>query len=173
MKTGISTFLLLFAFSSCSTMDLHIKESALSSKPGKILIGFFEKRNMKYEPFFEKNFRDSLRFQFFQLGYNAIVIKPDRSEGNKQGKHDLSSEGIKKIMSRYGGDLFIQGAISEMEIGDIADNKTSTTVIFQIYNKSGEIAGEAQCITSDTIVDASVRNEVTKSFVEKLHDEFK
>ncbi len=168
-------FFMFLIFTSCSTMDLYIKENALLNKPGKILIGYFEKRSIEYEPYIEMNFRDALRFQFFQLGYNSIVVKLDGKDNEKNdfGKRNLKGEEIKKIINSYSGDIYIQGAISERDVGDIADNKTSTSVIFLIYDKNGEKIGEALYLASETMVDASIQKEISSKFAENLHNQFK
>jgi len=184
---------------SCANFEMHVKKERLNVRPNRILIGPFERRTLKYNPFVVKDFRDGLRYELFTRGYKAELLmegdtaaapEPSRQQGGPE-KPELKDKNagqaadrgavkpappeyftadmIRAACAAHSADLFIQGALSEEEIGEITDIRTSTLVTFQIYDKKGEMIGEARYATSDTLSDARTIKAVTGLFASRLN----
>ena len=74
MMRELTPILLIVLLVSCPRVDVFIKENKIPTKPDKILIGYFEKRNLSFDPFIAKNFRDALRFDLFKRGYKVQLL---------------------------------------------------------------------------------------------------
>ena len=155
---------------SCYKIDICIQKGSISKKPDKILIGFFEKRILEFDPFIEKNFREALRFDLFKRGYRVELLSLPVTDKSEKGisAYNLSSQRISEYNSRHSSDLFIQGVISERSYGDAMETETSTLVLLLLYNREGKRIGETRYIASDTLAKAETILKVSSSLVKKL-----
>ncbi len=171
MIKGLCPLLIIFLVS-CSRIDLCIQHGSIPKKPDRILIGYFEKRILEFDPFIEKNFRDALRFDLFKRGYRVELLSPV-IDGSKKGigPYNLSSQMISEYNRRHSSDLFIQGIISERSYGDAMETETSTLVLLLMYNSEGIRIGEARYITSNTLASAETILRVSSSLVGRLDSE--
>jgi hypothetical protein len=169
MTKGLCPLLIIFLVS-CSRIDLCIHQGGISKKPDKILIGYFEKRILEFDPYIEKNFRDALRFDLFKRGYRTELLSLPVTDKSEKGisAYNLSSQKISEFNLRHSSDLFIQGIISERSYGDAIETKTSTLVLLFLYNSEGKRIGEARYIASDTLASAETILRVSSTLVGRL-----
>ncbi len=199
MKKLLTVLLSVFALQ-CSSFESHFRLQGVAKKPSTILIGYFERRSLKYNPYIEKNFRDTLRFDFFSLGYKSElvvmddedtfqVIKPERKKSPEENSafdsdsyntivkkqsgsfsiHDMTKEKVAEACKKYSADIYLHGAISEIETGNFIDSKSSTFINVIIFNNRGEIIGEAQYRAPSGIADDKVMQSIALQFVNKVH----
>ena len=165
MKKFIIIFSIITSISSCSSYEFHKAKNKQITKVSKVLIGYFQSRNLNYDPFVVDNFRDTLRFELFKKGYKAELLHivrdddPDlmneKTKKLKTPKTDTDKiKSIKYQCKKAKADILLQGVISEKEIGDIISRKRSTSISIQIYDSKGDKVGEAQYITSKTLSSA-------------------
>ena len=133
MRKFLLPVIITFSFAlSCGSADLYLRKGIVTAKPGKILIGYFERRNLRYDPYVVQNFRDAMAFEFFKQGYDCKVLKGE----------DLNAadeEAIAALCKAASCDVYIRGAISEQEMGDLVDRKYSTALSFRLYSGGGKV----------------------------------
>ena len=190
----ISLLAIMIQLLSCSSFEIQFRPQMMKSRPKKILIGTFENRTPQYNPFIVKDFRDSLRFEFFKLGYDAElsamegskITGSDTCEGKKvvssNTKEPQNSEtnpiaasknAIQLCCEKYSSDLLITGSISILETDELTDSKASTLILASIYNNSGELVGEAHYIGSDQMEDAKSIKNISKRFADNIHSKLR
>jgi len=160
---------------SCATVDIYFNKTDFKEKPSTILIGYFERRLVNYQPYIIKDLRDALAFNFFKLKYTARLyeVKENKEAQDANDKnYILDGEAIKNQMAVNSSDIFIQGSVSERVTGDLADAGVSTSVTVMVYNKTGVKIGEARYMISESMADARTLVNVTKTLALKLHHEF-
>lgn len=169
MTKGFLPLVIIFLVS-CPRIDLCIQKGGMSKKPDKILIGYFEKRTLGFEPFIDKNFRDTLRFDLFKSGYMAELLPMPVTGELKNGieVYHLNSRMISEYSRRHASDLFIQGVISENSYGNAIETETSTLVLLLLYNSEGRRIGEARYITTETLASAETILRVSSTLVSRL-----
>jgi hypothetical protein len=168
MTKGLFPLLIIFLVS-CYRIDICIQEEGIPQKPDKILIGYFEKRILDFDPFIEKNFREALRFDLFKHGYRVELLSPATGESGKGVEmYNLSSQMIREYNRIHTSGFFIQGVISERSYGDAMETETSTLVLLLLYNREGKKIGEARYIRSDTLSNAETILKVSSTLVGRL-----
>lgn len=183
----------------CSRFESHFRVQGIGARPNRILIGYFERRSLKFNPYVDKNFRDSLRFEFFKRGYqpSMLVIEEDEpvqvinTEKPKTGDdasgvteqisttivrkraprfavQELGKEKVAEFCRKNNAELYLHGAISEIETGDFIDKKTSTFIEVLIFNASGDMIGEAHYRSSRALADAGTLTAIAHRFVDTI-----
>ena len=186
----IAILLIMIQLLSCSGFEIQFKPQAMKSRPKKILIGAFESRVLKYNPFIIKDFRDSLKFEFLKLGYDVELSAiegskntgSDKCEGRKMESFDArepqksetnpvaaAKNAIQLCCEKYSSDLFITGSISLLETDELTDSKASTFISVSIYNNSGEQVGEAHYTGAGQMNDAKTIKNISKRFAGNIH----
>jgi hypothetical protein len=170
MTKEIFWIMIIFLLS-CAKIDVCIKREGLSKKPENILIGYFEKRTLQFDPFIEKNFREALRFDLFKLGYKTELLAiPVRRDGKDALKaFPLGSQRISEFNHRHSSGLFIEGVISERSYGDAMESEMSTLVLLFLYNGDGIRIGEVRYIGSDTLARAETILKISSTLAGRLH----
>jgi hypothetical protein len=160
--------ILLSLLLACTHIDIFIRDGTLSSKPKRILIGSFEKRNLLFYPFISESFRDALGYEFFKRGYRVdlLIITEDK-------KADISSfqlvkSQIAELNLKHSSDLFIQGALSERSCGYSIETETSTLITLQLYNRNGDKIGEGRYLSSETLSSGMTMINTASAIVDKL-----
>jgi hypothetical protein len=191
----MSAFFIIMLLISCSSIEIQFQPNAMHNKPKRILIGAFENRMPEYKqynPFINTNFRDSLKFEFVRLGYDAELLTIDESKNadnltcsdkktsdtNELQKNKINlgtgfKEPIKLCCEKFHSDMFIRGVISILETGELSDTKVSTFVSILMYNKDGEQIGEAHYNGSGQMGDANFIKTISKDFAEKINSTLK
>ncbi len=183
--------LLVIPILSCANIDAHFRKNVLASRPGAILIGRIESRSLAYRPFAAANLRESLRFEFFRHGFRAELLEnggPAPHEaapgdtadipgpvGSQKRRAAVSSPGREEIAAlcrAHSADVCIAGSFSESETGDYADTTIRTLVSLQVYDRSGEKAGELRYLCDDTIADAAAAKTVAARLAEEILSRF-
>jgi hypothetical protein len=175
---------------SCSFVDIQYQSKATKSKPRKILIGAFENRIQGYSPLIIKDFKDSLRFEFLKLGYDAEVLPMDETkktgglscddkqiesfDAKESQKSEInpvaaSKNAIQVCCEKYTSFIFITGSISLVETDELTDSKASVIIPVLIFNNSGEQIGEARYVSTGQVVDAEFIKKVSKGFAAKIN----
>jgi len=155
-------FGILISVTGCADFELYVKKEAQGVKPGIIIIGQFDIRNMNYDPYVPEEFKDALKMEFFKRGYNSISIqKCETSVLNE-------AESAAKLCRDNGGDLFIKGVISQRESGFLADRQVETLISFTIFGRNGSIIGEGFFHDNESAGSESLRRSAAEYFVSTL-----
>ncbi|MBP7584012.1 MAG: hypothetical protein KBA61_08275 [Spirochaetes bacterium] len=156
-------------FSSCVTIDITVRDDARGTAPKHVLLGSLENRVLDYNHFIVGNFRDSLAYEFFTRGYTVRHL-PLHDQGKDQPPHiQTDSTVIQEMAQKQGADLVIQGTIFEARYGDAVEDRTSTAITLNLYNKNGALVGTARCITADTLTDADTVRALSAKLVKAIH----
>lgn len=162
MGRKIIAVMTLLLITGCADFDLHVRRDATPVKAAVILIGSFESRNMNYDPYVAAEYREVLRFEFFKKGINALLL----SEADNPAQAD--AEKISALSSKYSGDIFIRGVISQRESGFLTDREVNSTVSFFLYAGDGKQVGEAYYYTDDSAALESVKRSAVERFVNEF-----
>lgn len=168
-----SKYLALFIFTSilagCSSYDVYFIDTKIKAKPKQILIGNFEKRNMDFDPFVEKNFKDSLRFELIKNHYSASITAPDK----EQKSNNIFGPAISQLLSENNSDIYIQGIISVNSYGDALSNKTSTLVTVSFYDTNGVLIGETRYYTGKSLSNSKEIKNISMKIVQEFDSSIK
>jgi hypothetical protein len=156
-------------FSSCVTIDITVRDDARGSAPKNVLLGNLENRVLDYNPFIVKNFRDSLAYEFFTRGYTIRHLPPP-DQGKEQSPHiQMDGAALQEMARKQDADLVIQGTIFEARYGDAVEDRTSTAITLNFYNKNGALVGTARCLTTDTLTDADTVRALSAKLAKAIH----
>ena len=156
-------------FTSCVTIDITVRDDARGTAPKHVLLGNIENRVLDYNPFIVKNFRDSLAYEFFTLGYTVRHLPPPDQAKDQSPQIQTDGTVIQEMARTHGADLVIQGTIFEARYGDAVEDRTSTAITLNLYNKNGALVGTARCITTDTLTDAETVRALSAKLVKAIH----
>lgn len=170
MKFNFITTLIIFttilvSTLSCSTSDIFINKDNIRYKPKNILIANFERRNLSYDPFIIDNFKDLLKYEFYKLGYNAIILQ-NKTKISKATS--LKEDSTESLLSKYKPYLFIQGTVSENNYGDSIDQDISVSIMLELFNHNSKEIGKAIYLTSNTLSDSKFLRKVTQSLANDI-----
>jgi len=154
--------LIISASAGCADFEMHVKKEARGIKPAVILIGPFENRNMNYDPYVSEELRDSLKFEFFRKGYNAIPVLKNESVSLSESAWAVKS------CSENSGDILIRGVISQRESGFLAEREVETVITFRIYGRSGSVLGEGIYHAGKSAGEQSLRRDAAEKFVSEF-----
>ncbi len=165
----------IMALSCFSSVDIHVKNNTYIPRPNKMLIGYFEKRNLSFNPFISKDFRDALQFEFFKRGFAIellVMEKPSPQNEHPEEPTGLEAVEIKKYLGKQSADLFIQGTLSERTFGDALKTETSCFVLISLHTSDGEKVCEARYMTSDTLANSEIVVKIASTMAEKISARF-
>lgn len=156
-------------FSSCVAIDITVRDDVRGTAPHNILLGNFENRVLDYNPFIVRNFRDSLAYELFTRGYTVRHLPPPDQAKDHYPHIQMEGTAIQEVAQKLGADLVIQGTIFEARYGDAVEDRTSTAITLNLYNKNGALVGTARCITADTLTDADTVRTLSEKLVKAVH----
>ena len=148
----------MLLFLSCHSLDSSIKSADYI--PDTIIIGDITIRNFTYDPFYTKNFKDLLAYEFYKMDYEVI-------------KSDAPYEEFDNSTIRNKKALFLNITIFQYSYVNLLDEEFNTTIALEVYNNKKQLNMKMVYNANESLEDLSEMKKAAHNIVKNVDKKHK